>query len=145
MDDKTWEKYGALGGIWFVVFAVVGSLLAGAPPARDDAAEIAEWFVDNDGAIQTGAFLSGIGVIGLVWWFGTLWRAMRRAGDGGAPRLEVVALTGFVFSGAMAFSGFAVNAATPRASRRSAEAHRSFSAWPASSSRLPPLGPRSWC
>ena len=77
MDDKTWERYGALGGIWFVVFAVVGSFLAGAPPSRDDAAEIAEWFVDNDGAIQTGAFLSGIGVIGLVWWFGTLWRAMR--------------------------------------------------------------------
>ena len=86
-------------------------LLGRAPPARDDAAEIAEWFVDNDSAIQTGAFLSGIGVIGLVWWFGTLWRAMRRAGDG-APRLEVVALTGFVLSGAMAFSGFAVNAAT---------------------------------
>ena len=111
MDDKTWEKYGALGGIWFVVFAVVGSLLAGPPPARDDATEIVEWFVDNDGALQLGAFLTGIGVIGFVWWFGTLWRAMRRGSDD-SPRLEVVALAGFVFSGAMAFSGFSVIAAT---------------------------------
>ena len=49
------------------MFAVIGSFLAGPPPPRDDAAEIAEWFVDNDSAIQTGAFLAGIGVIGLVW------------------------------------------------------------------------------
>ena len=93
------------------ILAVVGSLLAGPPPARDDAAEIVEWFVDNESALQLGAFLTGIGVIGFVWWFGTLWRAMRR-GSSGSPRLEVVALAGFLFSGAMAFSGFSVIAGT---------------------------------
>ena len=112
MDDKTWERYGALGGIWFLVLGVIGSLLAGTPPGRTDSAdEIAVWFLDNDTNIQIGAFLTGIGVIGLAWWFGSLWQAMVRAEDG-SLRVAVIALAGFSMSGAMAMGGFAVNAAT---------------------------------
>ncbi|MFQ5556222.1 MAG: hypothetical protein ACE5GB_01720 [Acidimicrobiales bacterium] len=112
MDDKAWEKYGSLGGIWFAVLTVVGSLLAGAPPSRtDDAAEILEWYADNDTNIQVGALLAGLAVFGLIWWFGSLWQAMVKAGDG-SSRVAVIALAGFAFSGAMAFAGFTVNAAT---------------------------------
>lgn len=105
------EKYGALGGIWFVVFAVIGALIAGSPPNRtDDLNDIAAWYSDNSGAIQVGALLGGISVIGIAWWFGSLWRAMVRAEEG-SPRVAAIAAVGFILSGAMALSGFGINAA----------------------------------
>lgn len=112
MDDKTWERYGALGGVWFVVLAVVGSIIAGNPPSRTDSpAEIAAHYLDKSTEIQVSAFLTALGVIGFVWWFGTLWRAMTRAEDG-APRLAVIALIGLLLSGIGAMGGFAIDAGT---------------------------------
>ena len=114
-DDKTWERYGALGGVWFVVLTVVGVILAGTPPARTDSvADITEWFVDNDGAIQIAAFLTALGIIGLVWWFGTLWRMMANT-EGGTPRVAIIALVGFVISGIGAITSFSINTATASA------------------------------
>lgn len=111
MFDKSWEKYGALGVIWFVVLNFVGALLGGSPPSRtDSAAEIARYYADNDTAIQFGGFLIAIGVIGLVVWFGSLWRAMDRA-EGGSPYLAIIALSGFIVSGTMALAAWAINAA----------------------------------
>jgi hypothetical protein len=112
MDDAKWEKYAALGGVAFVVLSVVGTFIAGAPPASDDsAAEIAEWFVDNPGAIQTSQFLNGLALIALVWWAGSLFRRMSRAEEG-RPRLSVVAIIGFVFAGVFALVSGAVMSAT---------------------------------
>jgi hypothetical protein len=113
MDAKTAERYGALGGIWFVILAVIGGMLAGSSmPGRDDpVSEIVEFYADNDGAIQLGAFLTAIGVIGLVWWFGSLWRKMTDA-EGGTPRLAVVALLGLTLSGIGAMTGMIINAGT---------------------------------
>ena len=80
MDDRTWERYGASGGVWFVVMVVIGGILAGSPPGRSDSpADIAKYDTDNDSGLQIGAFLGALGVIGLVWWFGTLWRSMADA------------------------------------------------------------------
>ncbi len=115
MDDKTWERYGALGGVWFVVLSVIGGILAGAPPARSDApAEIIRYYTDNDSGLQLGAFLGALGVIGLVWWFGTLWRAMANA-EPGSPRLGVIALIGFILSGVAATAAFTIDAGTAAA------------------------------
>ena len=112
MEDAKWEKYAALGGVAFVVLSVVGSFIAGSPPAPDDpAAEITEWFVDNPGAIQTSQFLNGLALIALIWWAGSLFRKMSRA-EGGRPRLSVVAIVGFVFAGVFALMSGAVMSAT---------------------------------
>ncbi len=76
MDNRTWVRYGALGGVWFVVLTVIGGILAGSPPPRSDpAADIVKYYADNDSGLQIGAFLVALGVIGLVWWFGRLWRS----------------------------------------------------------------------
>jgi hypothetical protein len=115
MNDKTWARYGALGGIWFVVLMVIGVIVAGAPPSRNDpASEIAKFYADNDSAIQLMACLAALGVIGLVWWFGTLWRDMADA-EGGTPRLAIIALIGLVLSGIGAMVGFIVDAGTAAA------------------------------
>ena len=112
MDDAKWEKYAALGGVAFVVLSVVGTFIAGSPPAADDSAtEIAEWFSDNAGAIQAGQFLNGLGLIALIWWAGSLFRKMARA-EAGRPRLSVVAIVGFVFGGVFALVSGAILSAT---------------------------------
>jgi hypothetical protein len=94
MDDAHWERYAAVGGIVFVVLNVIGALLPGAPPASDaSAAKITQYFQDHTGAIEAAQIFLGVGVIGLVWWFGSLWRMMVRAEDG-RPRMAIVALLG---------------------------------------------------
>ena len=50
-------------------------------------------------------------MIAIVWWFGSVWRHMRRA-EGGEPRLSLIALIGVVLSGAMAMVAFALRSGT---------------------------------
>lgn len=112
MDDAKWEKYAALGGVAFVVLSVLGTFIAGSPPAADDSAgEIAEWFSDNTGAIQASQFINGLSLIALTWWAGSLFRKLARAEDG-RPRLSVVAIVGLVFGGVFAMAAGAIQSAT---------------------------------
>lgn len=112
MDDKKWERWGLLGGIEFVVLILIAVFISGAPPDADaDPVEIGEWYLDNDTAIQLAAFLAGLALIAILWWFGSVWRHLRRAEDGEA-RLSVIALLGLLMSGSLAFVAFALNSAT---------------------------------
>src|SRR5215471_8102759 len=87
MDEARWARYAALGGIWFVVLNVVGAFLPGAPPKTTDSAlKIAKYFHDHHRAIEIGTLLLGLGLIGLFWWFGSLWRTMVDA-EGGSARM----------------------------------------------------------
>jgi hypothetical protein len=108
MDESSWERYAALGGIVFVVLNVIGAFLAGSPPSLDDSPqEIAKFFNDHAGALQAAQVLGGIGIIGLFWWFGSLWRKMARAEDE-RPRLAVVALIGLAIGAVFALSSGAI-------------------------------------
>ncbi len=111
MDESKWERYAALGGIWFVVLNVIGAFLPGAPPSTDDSPEkIAKYFSDHSGGIKMTLFLGGLGMIGLLWWFGSLWRLMVAAEDS-RPRMAVVALGGLTLGMAMALASGAVTSA----------------------------------
>ena len=80
MDDKKWEKFAALGGVAFVVLNVVGTVLQGSPPSdADNNDEVLEWFVDTDTGLKAASFLAVLSIIGLAWWFGSLWRRMTNA------------------------------------------------------------------
>jgi hypothetical protein len=112
MDDTRWERYAAVGGIVFVVMNVIGALLPGSPPAADaSAAKITEYFKDHTGAIEAAQIFLGVGVIGLVWWFGSLWRMMVRAEDG-RPRMAVVALLALSATAGLALLSGALTSAT---------------------------------
>ena len=94
MDEARWARYAALGGIWFVVLNVIGAFLPGAPPKTTDSAmKIAKYFHDHHRSIEIGTLLLGLGLIGLFWWFGSLWRTMVDA-EGGSARMASVALIG---------------------------------------------------
>ncbi len=101
MDDKKWEKFAALGGVAFVVLNIAGSIAQGAPPASGDTNdEVLAWFVDKESGIKLMGFLGALSIIGLLWWFGSLWRRMAAA-EGGNHRLSVVALVGLGGSGVL--------------------------------------------
>ena len=115
MNDAMEERYGALGVVWFVVLAVIGLVLAGSEPSRtDSAAEIAKYYADNDTGLQVGAFLAGLAIVGLVVWFGSVWRAMVRA-EGGTSRLALIAAIGVVISTITAIGSIAIDAGTAAA------------------------------
>jgi hypothetical protein len=112
MDDSRWERYAAVGGVVFVVLNIIGALLPGAPPAADDsAAKITEYFRDHTGAIEAAQVFLGVGTIGLVWWFGSLWRMMVRAEDG-RPRMAIVALLGLAAAAGLVLLSGALTSAT---------------------------------
>jgi hypothetical protein len=109
MNESKWERYAALGGIWFVVLTVISTFLPGAPPSTDDSVEkIAKYYSDHAGGIQAAQLLGGLGLIGLLWWFGSLWRLMVKA-ENGRPRMAVVALGGLALGAALALASGAIN------------------------------------
>jgi hypothetical protein len=108
VDDSKWEKLAALGGGAFVLLNVASSIVQGAPPASDDTNdEVLKWVVDNDSGIKAAGLLGALSIIGLVWWFGTLWRRMSAA-EHARHRLSVVALIGLVGSGGLFAASLAV-------------------------------------
>jgi hypothetical protein len=112
MDDERWERYAAVGGVVFVILNIIGAVLPGTPPAADDsAAKITEYFQDHTGAIEAAQIFLGVGVIGLVWWFGSLWRMMVRAEDG-RPRMAIVALLGLAAAAGLVLLSGALTSAT---------------------------------
>jgi hypothetical protein len=113
VDDSKWERWGALGGILFVVLVAVSAILPGSPPKTSDSADkIAKFITDNDDSIRWAAYLGGLAVIALFWWLGSVWRLMRR-GEGGSPMLTVTALGGAVFASTMATIGAVTLAVIP--------------------------------
>jgi hypothetical protein len=105
MDDRNWERWGALGGILFVVLVAITAILPGSPPKTGDSArKIADFINDNGDEIRWAATTGGLAVIALFWWLGSVWRLMRQ-GEGGSPRLTVTALAGAVFAAVMATIG----------------------------------------
>jgi len=105
MDDRNWERWGALGGILFVVLVAITAILPGYPPKTGDSARaIADFIGDNGNKIRWAATTGGLAVIALFWWLGSVWRLMRQ-GEGGSPRLTVTAMAGAVFAAVMATIG----------------------------------------
>jgi hypothetical protein len=109
MDEARWARYAALGGIWFVVLNVIGAFLPGSPPKTTDSAlKIAKYFHDHHRAIEIGTLLLGLGLIGLFWWFGSLWRTMVDA-EGGSARMAAVALIGLGVAAPLALISGVIN------------------------------------
>jgi len=105
MNDRNWERWGALGGILFVVLVAITAILPGYPPKTGDSArKIASFINDNGDEIRWAATSGGLAVIALFWWLGSVWRLMRR-GEDGSPRLTVTAFAGAVFAAGTATIG----------------------------------------
>jgi hypothetical protein len=98
---------GPLMGIVFVVLVIVAFAVGGETPDVDDSAQkVVSFYVDNDSEQQIAAGLLALGCAALIFFLGTLRRALRAAaGDDGG--LSTVALLGGVIMavGASIFAG----------------------------------------
>ena len=113
MNDRNWERWGALGGILFVVLVAVSAILPGNPPMTSDSAKkISDFLVDHDDEVRWAGYLGALAVVPFFWWLGSVWRMMRR-GEGGSPRLAVMAALGGAFGIAMATVGAVILSAIP--------------------------------
>ena len=97
----------SLTGILFVILVIVAFVVGGETPGIDDSAEeIVDFYLDNDDSQQLASSLLALGSVALIFFLGSLRRALRAAaGDEGG--LSTVALIGGVVIaiGASIFAG----------------------------------------
>src|SRR5215212_10744622 len=104
MNAKT---VGPLGGIAFVVLAIVGFIVGGeTPDVNDSAQDIVSFYVDNGSDQQWAAAILSLGCVGFLFFLGSLRRALRAVtGDDGGLS-TIVLLGGLMLTiGIAIFSG----------------------------------------
>lgn len=105
-----WERSAAAAGFVFVAIGVVSSFLPGTPPASDaSAAKVAAYFRDHAGAIEAQQVIGMLGIVALLWWFGSLWGAIDRI-EGERPVIAAVAAVSLAVGVAMAVASGAMTA-----------------------------------
>ena len=110
MDDSRGERYGALGGIAFVVLVVASIIVTGGnATASDSASKILKYFNDHQDGIKVAAFLSVLASVPIIVWAGSLWARLHRAGDR-HNRLALIAVLGLLIGGVGNLTQTAVNA-----------------------------------
>jgi len=63
-DEMKWERYGALGGIVFVIMIVVTIAISGSSPmASDTPAKVLKYFNDNKDAIKVASFVGALAAL----------------------------------------------------------------------------------
>ena len=113
MDDSKWERWGALGGILFVVLILASAFLPGSPPKTSDSTtDMAKFIVDKGDELRIAGYLGAIAVVPFFWFLASLWRLLRRD-EGGAPRLAVMAALGGAFAATVGAVGGIVLALLP--------------------------------
>ncbi len=101
------SRWAALGGVVFVVVNAVTGVAGSEPPGADASASTAgAFFAAHAGAIEAGLWLFGLGALGLLWWFGAVYRWMRSAER--SSGCAAASLVGFGIGGAMTFAASAV-------------------------------------
>ena|SRR5947209_4834444 len=84
---RTWsmERIGALAGVLFIVFNIVGNAIAGSPPSTDEsAAKIAHFFTSNHRDVVIGTVLTSVAAPLFLVLVAALALRLRAIGQGGA-------------------------------------------------------------
>jgi hypothetical protein len=74
--------------LWVIAFLVLEG--AANPPDGGSATEVLAYYEDDTGAILTGTYLFGLGVLFFLWFLGSLRSVLHRT-EGGVGRLSAVA------------------------------------------------------
>jgi hypothetical protein len=99
MEESKWERYGALGGVLFVVLVIVSIFATGGSvKPSDSATKVLKYFSDHKDGIKVSAFLSIVASVPIIWWAGSLWARLHRVGDE-HNRLAVIAVLGLLIGG----------------------------------------------
>jgi hypothetical protein len=91
------EWLAPLTGIVFLILVVASVIVAGDPPdaTEDSAEEVLNFYVDNEDEVVAGSLLFGLAAVFLLFFAGTVRRALRDA-EGSSGTLSAVAFGGAV-------------------------------------------------
>lgn len=108
--DRTGRRVrmvGGVAGVVFVVIALVGFLLPGAPPKANEAAKIGSYFISKRSSILASDFLVGVAVTFFLIFVGSL-RVHLGAANRDGVRPGAAVLAGGVAAGALLLAAVAV-------------------------------------
>jgi hypothetical protein len=113
MASRGLRAWASLGGLVFVVFAVVGALLLFDGPNDKSPAKMAAWYGSgsNRGHINIGWVLTGLGLFSLIWFVVALRErvlASEQASPGQGTFLSTIVLAGGTIYIAVAMAGVAL-------------------------------------
>jgi hypothetical protein len=105
-------RWGALGGVLYVVLFIVGTILlySGSPDSDSPPAKIIAYYSDSGhrDRISVGWIVAGLGVFFFLWFLSALRRAVRRW-EGEDGYLTALSTIGGAVYAALAFAALAVN------------------------------------
>jgi hypothetical protein len=105
-------RWGALGGIAYVVLFIIGTifLFSGAPDGDASPARVIAYYSDSGhrDRINVGWILSGLGVFFFLWFLGALRRTVRRQ-EGEDGYLASLTMIGGVVYATLALAALAIN------------------------------------
>jgi hypothetical protein len=101
------QAIGPLTGILFVILFIVAFLVGGETPSIDDSRqEIVDFYLDNDDSQAAASALLALGCVALIFFLGSLRRALRAAAGDEGGLSTVVLVGGLVIAvGASIFAG----------------------------------------
>lgn len=108
---RTWsmDRIGALAGVLFIVFNIVGNAIAGSPPGTDEpATKIASWFTSNHRDVVVGAVFTSIAAPLFLLLLAALALRLRTLGQGAAAAAIFAAGLAAITIGAIADTVYGV-------------------------------------
>ena len=99
MERKGIERFAPLAGVLFLLMVIVAIVVTGEePPGTDEsAAEIAEFYKDNDSKMMISAALEAWAAVVLVWFGGSVRERIASVAPGGG-RLAAIAFAGSIIA-----------------------------------------------
>jgi hypothetical protein len=98
LAEERWERLAPWSGVIGVALVILGAIIQGSAdrPGEDASAqEVLTYFEGDQGAVIGGAFLAALGLLFLLWFFGSL-RSRLAWSEGGVMRLASLAFAGGV-------------------------------------------------
>ena len=109
MGKWSWDRLAAGSGIVGVAGLLIGTFLPGSPPTvTDTRAKVITYFVSHHRRGLLAEIIVGLGLLALIWFFGTVAATVRRRGE---DRLAAIVLGGGIAAIGIAFIGTAINTA----------------------------------
>lgn len=110
MDDKGWERYGAVGGLAFAVLLLISIFIVSAPPHVDAASlKIAKYFTDHPKRILASQMIGAFAVLPFLWFVAHLRNTLTTAEEGRGG------LAALVFGSGVALAALGALSAVPNA------------------------------
>lgn len=98
-DTSSLSRFAPLSGVAFVVLLLVhaGIAVGGLPAVDAPADDVVRYVTDKQSEIQVGAYLQGLAMIAVLWFYVTLFHRLRSSGQAAAG-LWLVGLSGAIAS-----------------------------------------------